>query len=139
MTTRRYTEADIRQFLKNPGYLVRGYSLEDRFGDNGIISVVIIKKEKESWYLDTFLMSCRVIGRTVESAILALLAQEAREANVESMIGDFLPTKKNILARDIYPQHAFEKVQENSGNIRYKLELANTNLSAPEWFEITHA
>ncbi len=139
MTTRRYTESVIRRFRGDSGYLLRAYRLEDRFGDNGIISVVIVKREDQSWYLDTFLMSCRVIGRTVETAILALLAQEARKAGVTSLVGDLLPTKKNTPAKIVYPQHGFEKVKETSGNIRYKLQLGNSKLCIPEWFEITHA
>lgn len=138
MTTRRYTESDIRRFREDSGYLLRAYRLEDRFGNNGIISVVIVKKEDRSWYLDTFLMSCRVIGRTVEAAILALLTQEAREASVTSLVGDFLPTKKNTPAKVVYPQYGFEKVEEDSDHIRYKLELGSINLYVPEWFEITH-
>jgi FkbH-like protein len=138
MTTRRYTESDIRRFRGDSGCLVRAYRLEDRFGDNGIISVVIVKKEDQSWYLDTFLMSCRVIGRKVEAAILALLAQQAREAGVTSLVGDFLPTKKNTPAKVVYPQYGFEKVEEDSDHIRYKLELGSTNLYVPEWFEVTH-
>jgi len=139
MTTRRYTESDIRQFREDSGYFLRTYRLEDKFGDNGIISVVIVRKEDQSWYLDTFLMSCRVIGRTVEAAILALLVQEARKAGVTSLVGDFLPTKKNAPAKDVYPQHGFEKVEESSDRIRYELELSKADLHLQDWFEVTVA
>lgn len=136
MTTRRYTEHDIKQFCEDKGHLVRAYRLEDRFGDNGIISVVIIKKQEDSWHLDTFLMSCRVIGRTVESAILSLIAQEARRAGAKSLVGDFLPTRKNAPAKDVYLKHGFEKIDEGSDHIRYELKLANANLPLSDWFEV---
>lgn len=136
MTTRRYTELDIKRFREGPGYLVRAYRLEDRFGDNGIISVVIIKKQDKSWYLDTFLMSCRVIGRTVETAILALVAQEARKAGITSLVGDFLPTTKNAPAKDVYLNNGFKKAEESSNYIRYEIELENTSLEIPHWFEV---
>ncbi len=137
MTTRRYTEYDIKQFCESPEYFVRAYRLEDRFGDNGIISVAIIKKHNESWYLDTFLMSCRVIGRTVETAILALWAQQAHHAGVKSLVGDFLPTKKNMPAQDVYPKHGFKKMKETPDYVRYELELADARLNVPEWFEVS--
>ena len=136
MTTRRYTESDIKQFCEDGESLVCAYRLEDRFGDNGIISVVIIKKGEESWYLDTFLMSCRVIGRTVETAILSLVAQEASKANAVLMVADFLPTKKNIPAKDVYPQHGFKKVEEDSEHIRYEAKLRDLDFCTPEWFEV---
>jgi FkbH-like protein len=136
MTTRRYTESDIKQFCEDGESLVCAYRLEDRFGDNGIISVVIIKKGEKSWYLDTFLMSCRVIGRTVETAILSLVAQEASKANAVLMVADFLPTKKNIPAKDVYPQHGFKKVEEDSEHIRYEAKLRDLDFCTPEWFDV---
>ena len=136
MTTRRYTESDIKRFREDTDYLVRAYRLEDKFGDNGIISVVIVKKDAQSWYLDTFLMSCRVIGRTVETAILAILAQEASKAGATSLVADFLPTKKNAPARDVYPQHGFKIVEQGSDFIRYKLSLDDAGLFLPDWFKV---
>lgn len=136
MTTRRYTESDIKRFREDTGHLVRAYRLEDKFGDNGIISVVIVRKEDQSWYLDTFLMSCRVIGRTVEAAILALLVQEASEAGTASLVADFLPTRKNSPAKDVYPQHGFKETEQNSDILRYKLDIEKADLNLPEWFEV---
>jgi FkbH-like protein len=136
MTTRRYTESDIRRYAEDSGYLVRAYRLEDRFGDNGIISVVIVKKQEQNWYLDTFLMSCRVIGRTVETAILALLIKQARQAGFKSITADFVPTRKNAPAKDVYPQHGFRMVEKESDSIRYKLDLVSADLGIPDWFEV---
>ena len=81
-------------------------------------------------------MSCRVIGRTVEAAILALLVQEASEASAASLVADFLPTRKNSPAKDVYPQHGFQKLQDSPEYIRYQLKLANANLLLPDWFEV---
>ena len=139
MSTRRYGESDIKHFRDSPAYLVRAYRLEDRFGDNGIISVVIVNMDGKTWYVDTFLMSCRVIGRAVETAILALLIQEAKEAQAAVLVGDFLPTKKNIPARDVYAQHGFEKVEESSACNRWRIELANACLEIPDFFNVINA
>lgn len=136
MTTPRYAESDIRRFTEDSEYLVLAYGLEDRFGDNGIISVMIVKKQEQNWYLDTFLMSCRVIGRTVESAILSLLVRQARQAGVKSIIADFVPTKKNTPAKDVYPQHGFGLAEEGSDSVRYQLDLVSADLRVPSWFEV---
>lgn len=136
MTTRRYTESDIERFRKDQSYIVRAYRLEDRFGDNGIISVVIVNQKDRVWYLDTFLMSCRVIGRKVERAILGLLVQEAKKIGIKALVGEFRPTKKNAPAKDIFIQHGFKKVEESKNCKRWKLELADTNLKVPEFFQV---
>jgi FkbH-like protein len=139
MTTRRYSEADIRRFLGSSDHVVRAYRLEDRFGDNGVIGVVIMERAGDVCRLDTFLMSCRVIGRTVETAIVALIAEEARARQAVAVIGEFLPTKKNAPAREVYPKLGFGKVAESETCITWRLDLAGPRLDVPGWFEVLGA
>ena len=136
ISTRRYTETDIQRFRDNPTYVVRAYRLEDRFGDNGIISVVIVQRQNDVWYLDTFLMSCRVIGRKVETAILALIVQEAKLNQATALLGEFIPTKKNVPAKDVFARHGFEKVQENTHFTKWKLLLDDADIKVPEFFQL---
>lgn len=135
MTTRRYGEAEIRQFLASPDHLVRAFRLEDRFGDSGIIALMILAREGDVDRIDTFLMSCRVIGRSVEDAIVALTAEEARSRGARSLLGEFLPTKKNTPAQDVYGRLGFEKVAESASGTTWKLDLADAGLEAPDWIE----
>jgi FkbH-like protein len=137
MTTRRYTEADIQGFRDDP--LCRAYSarVTDRFGDNGVIGVVVVKIENDAWVLDTFLMSCRVIGRTVETAILAAVVDQARAAKASRLIGDFISTKKNVPAGDVYAEHGFEKAGASTyeGGTRWELDLEEKVIETPAWIE----
>ncbi len=84
--------------------------LTDKFGDNGMISVVIAKPsgEPEELLIDTWLMSCRVLGREVENAILNLLAEQATNGGYKSIVGEYRPTPKNGLVRDHYANLGFE-------------------------------
>ncbi|MGE3182637.1 MAG: HAD-IIIC family phosphatase, partial [Phycisphaerae bacterium] len=124
MTTRRYTETDIARFRGSDKHRVRAYRLEDKFGDNGIIAVTIAERKEDAEWIDTFLMSCRVIGRTVESSILSLVALEAKENGASALAGDLLFTKKNIPARGVYAACGFEKVADLEEGERYRLNLS---------------
>ncbi len=137
MTTRRYSEADIRSFREDSGARVYCYRLTDRFGDNGIIAVIIVKSAGPQWEIDTFLMSCRVIGRTAETAMLALLAGEASAAGATALVGDVLPTKKNVPARQVYPDNQFEVAESlPDDGVRYRLSLPTDTLVVPEWIQV---
>ena len=139
MTTRRYSEAETALLLTDDATVVRAYSLVDRFGDSGIVSVVIARKGSEAWELDSFLMSCRVIGRTVETAILALIADEARAASAGTLVGDFLPTKKNAPASGVYEAHGFVENggADGEGGRRWSLDLGGDSAPrVPAWIEI---
>jgi len=113
MTTRRYTEADIVQFVGSKHSHVYSISATDRFGDNGIIGVVIFHIEDERCTIDTFLLSCRVIGRTIEQSIVAFVAEYAKENGAKTLIGEFFPTAKNKPASDVYEKMNFIKVSDN--------------------------
>lgn len=135
MTTRRYSEQDIQAFMDDPQVRVYWTRVEDRFGDNGIIGVMIVRDEGEQWSLDTLLMSCRVIGRTVETAMLGVLAEHARQSGARKIVGQFLPTAKNAPAKEIYAKNQFECLAEDEAGSLWGLDFSKTNLSPPEWIE----
>jgi len=111
LTTKRYQEEDIKNFSQDKKKIVGCAQVEDKFGDNGITSVFIIKKDnKEEWIIDTFLLSCRVIGRGVEEGILDYIINEARKNNIKRIIGNFIPTKKNKPSESFLSNFGFEKV-----------------------------
>jgi FkbH-like protein len=111
LTTRRYTEADVVSMMNLPGALTLQLRLIDQFGDNGIIGIVIGKSAGPIMQIDTWLMSCRVLGRQVEEASMNLVAAEARRLGAESIVGEFLPTKKNSMVSDHYGKLGFECIE----------------------------
>ena len=115
MTTRRYMEEDIKQFSKNNNFFVISVKVEDKFGDNGITGAAIVEKNADEWRIDTFLLSCRVIGRRIEETLLAYILKESKKEKVKTLIGEFIPTKKNIPAKDFYKNNGFRLVKRHNG------------------------
>jgi len=112
LTTRRYQEEDIKKFVKDDKFIVGYAQVQDKFGDNGITAAFIVNKASpKEWMIDTFLLSCRVMGRKVEEAIIGNIIEKAREAGVEKVNGQYIPTKKNKPCEDFFSKCGFE----NSG------------------------
>jgi methylmalonyl-CoA epimerase len=134
MTTNRYSEQEISSLAADPRWYIRWIRVKDRFGDNGIIGVVMAHdKGSGEWEVDNFLLSCRVIGRTVETAILATIIEQARAAGARKIGGWFIPTKKNAPAKDFYSQHRFTKILEEGGRQRWEMDLTTSTVDAPPW------
>jgi FkbH-like protein len=110
LTTIRRTEAEIRALIADDDYVVRAIRVADKFGDYGLVGVAILHVAAEEWEIDTLLMSCRVLSRGVESAFLATLAREAAQRGAKALTGRYIPTPKNPLVAELYPQHGFTAV-----------------------------
>ena len=136
LTTRRYTEPQIAEMAKQPEWHIFSIRVRDRFGDHGLVGVAIAHDEGEQCEVDTFLLSCRVIGRTVETALLAHLAESAAQRGHKRLVGRFLPTKKNAPARDFYPQHGFERQETNGAGSLWTLDLKSSTLRCPDWIKL---
>jgi FkbH-like protein len=136
LTTRRYTEPQIAELAKEPEWHIFSIRVRDRFGDHGLVGVAIAHDEGEQCEVDTFLLSCRVIGRTVETALLAHLAESAAQRGRKRLVGWFLPTKKNAPARDFYPQHGFERQEANGTGSLWTLDLDRSTLRCPDWIKL---
>lgn len=114
LTTRRYTEAEVEAAQRDPGCFTLQVRLTDRFGDNGMISVIICRDRGDAtWEIDTWLMSCRVLGRGVETAVLTELSHHARERGIRSLIGIYRPTNRNAMVREHYPKLGFAQHSED--------------------------
>jgi len=107
LTTRRYTEAEVQAIIDEPRALTLQIRLLDKFGDNGIIGIVIGLPEADALRLDTWLMSCRVLGRQVEEATMNLVVERARSMGVRRLIGEYIPTKKNGMVKEHYRKLGF--------------------------------
>jgi FkbH-like protein len=136
LTTSRYTEQQIAGMAACPGWRVWSLRVSDRYADNGLVGVAIAHVEGARCEIDTFLMSCRVIGRTVETALLAHLAADARAHRAVWLQGWFLPTKKNIPAKDFYREHGFEVAEENQAGVLWRLDLSQRQVRTPEWIQV---
>ena len=138
LTTRRYSEQQLAQALASPR--TRGFTLQtaDRFGDNGIVGVaVLVLQDDGACDIDVLLLSCRVIGRTLETAFLSALAAEARALGAARLTGDFLPTRKNAPCRDFYRQHEFTCVKEEAdGTAKWELDLSAKLPACPPWIQL---
>ena len=125
MTTRRYLEEDIIKFSKNDKFLVLAISAKDKFGDNGIIGAVIIEKKHNQWKIDTFLLSCRIIGRRIEDVILAFIVKEAQKEKASLITGEFIYTEKNVPAKDFYKQAGFKLIEKNDCTEAWAYDAVN--------------
>jgi FkbH-like protein len=136
LTTRRYSEQQISEIGAREGWQVFSLRVQDRYGDQGLVGVAITHDEQDACEIDTFLLSCRVIGRTVETAFLAALATAAQQRGRLGLAGYFLPTRKNAPVRTFYSQHGFELEGENGEGSRWVLNLADRMISCPDWIEL---
>lgn len=115
LTTKRYTQSDIEQFAADDNYITRYGKLEDKFGDNGVVSVVIGRKDSQekALHLELWLMSCRVLKRDMEYAMLDSMVQACQACGIRSMIGYYYPTAKNAMVKEFYAAMGFTKIQED--------------------------
>lgn len=110
LTTRRHGEEEVRAMMADPRAVLLHFRLKDSFGDNGIIAVIAALPDARrdgDWRIDTWLMSCRVLGREVERATLGVLAAQSAAAGARRLIGEYLPTEKNGMVKDHYARLGF--------------------------------
>ena len=124
LTTLRCTEDDIRAMAGDKDYLCLCGKLTDTFGDNGIVTVVAGQTEGQALHLRLWLMSCRVLKRGMEDAMMNTVVAEAAARGVREVYGYYYPTAKNGMVRDFYAGFGFEKVSEDeTGNTVWKLAV----------------
>lgn len=107
LRTVRYSEQEIEEIAANPRYITRYYTLRDRFGEHGLIAVVILEKRENELFVNEWLMSCRVLKRGMEQFIADSILRAAREAGVARVVGEYLPTPKNAMVKDLYASMGF--------------------------------
>ena len=122
LRTIRYTEADIESMALDPNVIDLSFTLEDKFGDNGLIAVIIMKKQdEETLFVDTWFMSCRVLKRGMENFTLNTMVERARLAGYKYIIGEYIPTPKNKMVEQHYPHLGFAKMESEPN--KYILDL----------------
>jgi FkbH-like protein len=137
VTTTRYTELELRKWMVDPSWLLTTVRVRDRFGDNGIVGLIIAHIMADALEINTFLLSCRVIGRTVETAMLAYLCEQAISCEMKCIRGRVIPTAKNMPARDLFERHGFQKLTgPESEATSWILQVDNRVVHWPEWFKV---
>ena len=136
LTTRRYSEQEVAQMAALPDCRVLSIQVVDRFIDNGIVGVGILRRRDETCEIDSFLLSCRVISRTVETAFLSHLMKLARADGARRIQGWFIPTRKNPPAAGFYASHGFQEVEKEGESTLWRFDLDQGDVPLPEWFRL---
>jgi FkbH-like protein len=124
LTTRRHSAAEVQAMVEDDSWITRTVSLRDRFGDNGLIAVLLAKLGADALEIDTWLMSCRVLKRGVEQFLLNHLVEIARSHGRSALRGEYIPTAKNGLVRDHYSSLGFTKLGgEDRGHTYWELRV----------------
>ena len=135
LTTRRYDLADLRERATGNGWRLYGLRARDRFGDHGLVATALVRVDLNEWTVDSFLMSCRVIGYGVETALLSAICTDAVAAGAAAVVGEHIQTKKNAPARDFYERHGFALQEANDGTERWQRPLAPRGIAWPAWLK----
>lgn len=117
VTTHRYTKGEVENIVANSNNIIYVVYCSDKYGDSGLVSVIILKKQEKTAFIDTFLMSCRVMGRKLEHVIINELATRCEG----TLIGEFIPTAKNAPVKELFERLGFSLVSDNNGHKIYEL------------------
>lgn len=124
LTTKRCSLADIQNFTADPAYVTLYGKLIDKFGDNGVVAVTFGHAEGETLHIDLWLMSCRVLKRDMEKAMLDKLVERCKDKGVKEIRGYYYPTPKNNMVREFYAEMGFDKVSEDEeGNSEWVMQI----------------
>ncbi len=133
LTTMRCTQAEIARMAEDNGFIDLYGRLGDKFGDNGVVSVVIGEHQEDTLHIRLWLMSCRVLKRGMEQAMMDVLARRCRKRKISRILGYYYPTAKNSMVKNFYQEMGFEKLREDDqGNTVWQLssleQYQNKNL-----------
>lgn len=124
LTTRRYSQSEIEEISASNDYIALYGRLEDKFGDNGVVSVVIGKKEDHILSMDLWIMSCRVLKRDMEYAMMDEIVAHCKNCGINTIMGYYYPTSKNKMVANFYELQGFEKIKEDSdGNTVWEFKI----------------
>lgn len=130
LTTKRYTQSDIEEVAADPGHITLYGKLGDKFGDNGVVSIVIGRidgAQKDELHMELWLMSCRVLKRNMEFAMMDELVDKARKEGIKKLVGYYYPTAKNAMVKDFYELQGFTKVSEDAeGNTVWEFAITES-------------
>jgi len=124
LTTRRHAQADLARMIDSGRFLARGLRVSDRFGDEGWVGFALFEREGDRARLDSFLLSCRVIGRRVEHAFLAACLEDLRAEGAQRVDATYRPTPRNALCENFLPDAGFSRAGETEDEVSYTFDLS---------------
>ena len=140
LTTRRRSAAEIEEFASAAGGQALVVRVRDRFGDAGVVGLALARNVGDSCFIDSLLLSCRVIGRGIETALLVHLGEHAMRSGAKTLVGEFIATKKNAPCATFYPDHGFTKHapagEVQSDSVLYELDLTASVPASPKWITV---
>lgn len=138
LTTRRHSAREVEEFASATGGQAVVVRVRDRFGDAGVVGLALARNDGDTCVIDSFLLSCRVIGRGIETALLAHLAEGAMRKGATRLRGEFVTTKKNGVSASFYPDHGFapSKAEGSGESIFYELDLEASPPATPGWIAV---
>lgn len=132
LTTMRCSESDIEEMQKSPDYLCLCGKLTDKFADNGLVTVIVANIEKNTLHIRLWLMSCRVLKRGLEDAMMNVLVEEAKKRNIDKIIGYYYPTAKNAMVKSFYETMGYTKFcEDDAGNTKWELKVEDYTPRVP--------
>jgi FkbH-like protein len=123
LRTRRYTEAEIDALAKDDKYALFGVEFRDRFDYYGLIACVILERQEDSLFMDTWVMSCRVLKRGIENFIFNSIIEMAKQLGITAITGEWLPTAKNTLVKELLDGYGFTVTENADGSKGYTLAV----------------
>ncbi len=136
VATKRYAQEDVEAFIAAKNKRLYCMSVSDKFGEYGLVGIAMIEEGQNGWAIDNFLMSCRVLGRGVETTLLAKIAADAAAAGAKSVNAVYLPTPKNGLVVDLFEKHGFAHAGDiESGGNRWRLDIPSS-LAKPAYVDL---
>lgn len=144
LTTRRHGAAEVERFAATGQAIA--VRVRDRFGDAGVVGLALVDVEDAGrrWRIDSFLLSCRVIGRGIEAAMIYEMIARARRAGAQTIVGEYIPTSKNGMCANFFPEQGFtpraasEGGEGPEGRIEYVLELGSATNEPPSWVKLEY-
>ena len=124
VTTRRYTEAQVRALADDPQAWAGAFQMSDRMGSYGLIGVLFCRPTDDStWEIDSWLMSCRTLGRQMEKFMFDRLIEAAIAQGIRRIVGVYRPTPKNGLVNELFDQMGFRRIEDTGNDLRYVLDV----------------
>ncbi len=137
VTTRRYSDADIKELLESENSDVIYVKLSDIFGDSGIVGACILRYDGSTVLVDTLLLSCRVLGRKVEDILINQVLELAKKKGFKTVVGEYYPTNRNQQVEFFFTEHNFEEIQSNQGTAgrKFIFNLDKKFHPVPQYFK----
>lgn len=141
LTTKRYTEAQINNFILSINHSVFSLSVKDKFGDNGITGLCIINKQKNNnediFFIDTFLLSCRIIGRNIENVFINTIIDYLKTHKVKELHSIYIPSNKNVQVQNFYDKINFNLIS-NDGDKKYFTLINDFNMNRISYIKVNN-